>query len=394
MPCSVTATPIDSSVATQALAIAALGASVGGIAIGLLTRPVTGQPARDSALFRPRGLLTVSAIAIALWLIGQGPSVWYRTSYLGTDGIPEILRLTGLIAPIVGLAVAGITALSYQRTAFWIGALLAASWWFLLAATGTRIAVAFPFIFAAAIVTRLFRRKPRPRVLTAVAVGVLGAYFALCTFWLVTALRSVPLGMKGAFDLVAASGLPPIWESQTWGPIGVSLVASVSAAAPIIEASYIHPAPLGVLLANANPLPSGVLSLQTFDPERLWPYSWVPLSFLGEWYAHTKSVGQFGLWFAASICGGIAASIFAEHNLRFFRLIATWLVPVAAIVSIQYSSRNTWRVFSLEAALLLVALLVWLSAQLPVRRMRRHGQVQYRRKTRRTLRKPIEEIMV
>jgi iron complex transport system permease protein len=216
------------------------------------------------------------------------------------------------------------------------------------------MAVALPVVAAIIVLVKIPRRKwyiPVGRVLLAGSL-LMAAIF---TFALSLQARTSPHGIVNLADLFQETlqnqglgGFDPLEAVK-------QLTASISASYPIIEYSTTRPVGLETLIGNANPLPG---TSNDFLLERYEPYLWVPLSMVGESYAQLGWFGQLCLYAAvAAVCGFITNNL-AASRFYILSLAGAGIGLMIAALSIQYSSRMFWRVFSIAVVLAIVSLLV------------------------------------
>lgn len=354
LPESVDSGSVFDSPATAPLVWAAVGAAIASlllpksppsVAAGrspLLSGGVLGTvrntvvEARQTSPTVARAVVVAMIVMYAVWLVGQGPSVLRRFEYNRTDGNQFLLR-AGYTSGIV-LAVAGIFlgASSKSPAIRWVSYGMAFVWFVSLSAVGTRTAVVLPFVFMVLMLRKAFENghfKPFPLV-----IAVLAGVAAVITFGVALAARQYPHGMLNYLALVDG-----VLNSDNLLVFLKRLVASVAASHPITELSAQNLVAPSYLIGNANPLPGTALPIEY---ERLWPWAWVPLSFVGSWYAAMGTLAQVLLFGAMAYTCAIGV-----HNLRAGRLRPVSMIPVGlallmALLCIQYPSRMVFRIFS------------------------------------------------
>ncbi|MFT4124655.1 MAG: hypothetical protein QM662_00285 [Gordonia sp. (in: high G+C Gram-positive bacteria)] len=320
--------------------------------VGRVTTDVGGDQETNGGYLL--AIVVLSLLLYSLWCVGEGPSLLRREIYLATDGNDFLLRTTwpaSLVVALVVLVVGYVSTTPMVRVAA-LGMSLV--WYLSLLSVGTRMACVFPLILGALVLYRAL--SPIRRGFTRIRPGgvVVGSsllVLSIASFGVILTARANPHGLLNLWSLFA--------ELRESGE-GVSrplqqLVSSIAASYPIVEQSMnVHVDP-GVLVGNANPLPG---TANPAELERLWPYEWVPLSFIGTWYVATGPVGQVALF---GVMGWATGQLW--YNLQRSRWGAAAYTAMGfsillGILSIQYSSRMPWRILSVVVALLIIAYVV------------------------------------
>jgi iron complex transport system permease protein len=214
------------------------------------------------------------------------------------------------------------------------------------------MAVAFPAVAALVLIANMVRNR-RLYVLSLVAaVALLG--LAAFTFSVVYAARVMPHGLLNLPGIVQTV----LDRSNSFADHFLipakQLMASVVVAYPLTERSAQYDL-LDILVANANPLPGTSIG-RGF--EVYWPYSWVPLAFVGTWFGATGWLGQVLLFCFMGWTAGYTMANFLRSKLPYLSLLTVAIVLGLGALSIQYTSRNVWRVLSIAVVLLVVSYLV------------------------------------
>lgn len=303
-----------------------------------------------------------SLVAFVIWLLGQGPSFLRRESYAITDGIDFFVRLVGFIGPILGLTalmigIAG-TATKFVRSAQIVLGIL---WFLSCASVGTRVAVVFPLAMLVISLIGVYRHRSIGFVLLNLVLAYASAYAALAAFTLSLAVRGQPHGLLRLNELVKSEIIPPLLDPSNWVVAIQLMVSSVAASVPITELSVSRAPSLNLLVLNANPLPSQLLDLDASGQERLWPFAWIPLSMVGEWYGASGPLGQFLLFFGIALLAAVGVYIGNSSRNPLVVAVVLGMSGIVLAMSIQYPSRSFWRGVSL---LLLITLLARFAARL------------------------------
>jgi hypothetical protein len=351
LPQEIKAVPFAQSTAASAFLWAAVGA---GVAAFLLRK------AERQSSDRPRGqsrnvsiiLIVATIVALVIWLVGSGPSVLSRDTYLASDGILLLLLIgwpLGLLSSMITLVLSVYERDPLVKLGMWS---VAAVWYVAMLSVGTRMAIAYPLVAAIVLIADMVYSR-RIRVSSSIAAVALLGLGAL-TFSVVLAARLMPHGLLNLPDLFSAVFARSDNFADALSTPVKRLSASIFQAYPLTERSTQYDL-LDVLLANANPLPG---SAQPASLERFWPYSWVPLSFVGTWYGATGWFGQVVLFCFMGWVTGTAISNFQRSRFTYASFAVIVLVLGLGILSIEYSSRNVWRVVSIAVIVLVVSYLV------------------------------------
>jgi hypothetical protein len=132
------------------------------------------------------------------------------------------------------------------------------------------------------------------------------------------------------------------------------LCSSIFVAYPLAERSVQYDL-LDILITNANPLPGTAVG-RGF--EVYWPYSWVPLAFVGTWFGATGWIGQVLVFCFMGWTTGYTIANFERSKLPYASLLAIVIALALCALSIEYTSRNVWRVLSIGIVLLIVSYLI------------------------------------
>jgi len=295
-----------------------------------------------------RFMLVAMVVTYGVWLLGQGPSVLNRVEYLQTDGEPTLLRATYPAGVVLALAALWLASNDRSTIVRWATYAMAVVWFVSLSSVGTRTAVAFPLLFA---VIMIRKGTARNRLNAgALIIGCVAAVAVVITFGVTQDARQYPHGLLNYWSLLTG-----VLDGNALTTTLQRLTSSIFAAHPIIERSALTQVDPSFLIANANPIPG---TAQPPELERLWPYEWVPLAFVGTWYSALGTLAQVFLFGSMAYSCGITM-----HNLRLGRLQAASILPVGlavlmALLSIQYPSRMVFRIFSIAVMLAVLSYLV------------------------------------
>lgn len=353
LPPRVVAPTFGTSLATQALLLASIGAALAALVIPRTPQALSSTP--EAWVPSPRAKVTLMALAaagFAAWLLGQGVTFFDREIYGQFSGNEFIVRATFPLGMILAVALLGISAGERNRVLRWSSYATGAAWFVGLTSTASRTALIFPLIGAILMVRRsLASRRLSPLPLAGAAGLVVLAVF---TFSVVLQARSIPHGLLNMPAVVSTVVDTMRSSTDSYLLPAKQLLASIFSSYPIAEQSARYEVGLDVLLGNANILPG---TAQPMELERYWPYAWVPLSFAGCWFGATGWLGQVGLFGAMSWLAGYTTNNIQRGRYRFLAFMPLMLTVIMAALSIQYSSRMVWRVFSVVVLLCVAAYL-------------------------------------
>ncbi|MEO3761523.1 hypothetical protein ABGB19_24995 [Mycobacterium sp. B14F4] len=348
--------PFADSIGATALLWACIGAGLSALLLPSVGR--MNQRAADGAVTefhsRTASIVCVWATlgALALWLIGSGPSTLARDYYLQSDGIKFFL-LVGwplcFLAAIITLVLSVFERDPLLKLSMWV---TVAAVYIVMTAVGTRMAIAFPAVAALVLIANMVRNRRLYVASLMAAVVLLG--LAAFTFSVVYTARAVPHGLLNLPGIVmAVIDRGGSFADLILMPVK-QLVSSIVVAYPLVERSAQYNL-LDILLANANPLPGTSVGR---GYEVYWPYSWVPLAFVGTWFGATGWMGQVLLYCFMGWTTGYTMANFLRSRLQYLWLLTVPIALALGALSIQYTSRNVWRVLSIAVVLLVVSFLV------------------------------------
>jgi iron complex transport system permease protein len=345
------AVPFAQSIGATALLWACIGAGLSALllpAVGRGSKRIAGIGAATIHSRKVSILCFWGTLAgLVIWIIGTGPSFLARNYYLQTDGV-TIFLLVGwplaFLTATVSLVWSVIERDRLLKFSLWA---VAAMVYIVMAAVGTRMALVFPAVAALVLIAGMVRDRRLYVVSLVAAVALLG--LSAFTFSVVYAARVVPHGLLNMPDLVRGV----IDRSNGLGDLLLTPVkqlgASIFVAYPLAERSAQQTDLFSVLIANANPLPGTSLG-RGF--ETYWPYSWVPLAFVGTWFGATGWMGQVLLFCFMGWTTGYTIANFERSKLPYASFMVIPIVLALGALSIEYSSRNVWRVLSIAVVLL------------------------------------------
>lgn len=354
LPADIDAAPFADSLAVKAFLWACIGSGVSAFLVPRMPDSLR-ELKEDTNPSERITVITLVAVVVSfvLFVIGSGPSFFSRQYYLESDGNLFLLRAAFPVGLVLGLVALGQSTIERRRR--WrIAIYVMSTVWFIgLAGVGSRTALAFPLLGAVLIINRCFKeRQLRPMALT-VASGLIA--LAIFTFGVVLKARYVPHGLINLPSVAAAFVQDAVASTDSLLVPMKQLLASIFTSYPLAEHSVIYDVGLPVLIGNANILPGTGLPMEL---ERYWPYDWVPLSFAGSWFGATGAAGQMALFMLFSwVC------CYCSYNLQRSRFQSVVFVPLAlslliSVLSMEYSSRMVWRVFSVALFALFASFLL------------------------------------
>ena len=279
------------SKAVQAFLWASIGAGVSALFI-----PQAPAAVRENKNWVPSKNISITAIifsAISLvgYLIGAGPSILSREVYLDTDGILLFLRVFWPFFILSSFITLALLAVEQHRKLRFCMIGIGVLGFTVMAAAGSRVAVAFPAMGAILIIRHEISQRRLHLPMIAATLILLAT--TVITFSVTLLARWMPHGILNLPSVVEATISNSLASTDSFLLPLKQLTSSVAVSVPDTEMSATYGVDLDVLIANANVLPG---TAQPMELERYWPYEWVPLSFAGSWFGATGWLGQFVLF--------------------------------------------------------------------------------------------------
>lgn len=354
LPSRVVAPAFEQSLASQAFLWASIGAAFAAFLVPRV--PVALAGARGA--WRPSErikivLLTIATGGLVAWIAGVGPAFFNREYYGQFNGNDFLLRAAFPLAMIVGVLVLGMSAGEENRTFRWLIYGTSIAWFVTLVSMASRTALIFPLVGAILMIRAGLTRRRIDIVAVIGATSLLA--LAIFTFAVLLQARGMPHGIINMPTVISTVVDSARSSTDSFLLPLKQLLASIFASVPVAEQSVHYEVGLQVLLGNANILPG---TAQPMELERYWPYEWVPLSFAGCWFGATGWAGQAGLFgFMSWLCSYTGYN-FARGKYHFLSFLPLMLSLLIAVLSLQYSSRMVWRVFSVAIVLCVIGYLV------------------------------------
>lgn len=358
LPASLAVDASRASAGTAAFSCVATGAAAGALLARRCWPDRLPLASSRQILTAPRvatGTQIASAVVFLMWLGGQGPSVLDRQVYLDIDGSHALLAMTNIAGPIIGVLALIVGLVSSDRRTQLTSAALATVWWVVSASVGTRYSVAFPLIAGGGLLLRGLSARTTRSIAFGALAFVAGVLLAIYTFAVAYIVRGMPHGLLNLPTILGSSQLPTM-DPKSWIVPLKWVVSSVTASFPVTDRSVAFAPPWQLLANNLNPAPSFLHQVDAFNFERLRPYVWVPLSFVGESY------GSFGyvacaLGFAAfTFVIGAGAVYVQRKGVGPAAAAMALLCLFFAVFSVQYPSRSVGRIGSF---VLVIPAVVW-----------------------------------
>ena len=354
LPARVVAPAFEQSLATQAFLWASIGAALAAFCVPRVPAALTGARGAWHPSERIKiVLLTIATGGLAAWIVGLGPAFFNREYYGQFNGNDFLLRAAFPLAMVVGVLVLGMSAEEKSRALRWLIYATSIAWFIALVSTASRTALIFPLV-GAILMIRAGLARGRLDILAVMGAASLLA-LAIFTFAVLLQARGMPHGLLNMPNVISTVVESARSSTDSYLLPLKQLLASIFASVPVAEQSVNYEVGLHVLLGNANILPG---TAQPMELERYWPYEWVPLSFAGCWFGATGWAGQVGLFgFMSWVCSYTGYN-FERGKYHFLAFLPLMLSLLIAVLSLQYSSRMVWRVFSVAIVLCVIGYLV------------------------------------
>ncbi len=312
---------------------------------------------REAASLLERYTFWGSLSLLLLWAIGQGPSIFDRNSYLQVDGLVFILRPLAFVAPLAG-ALLFLVAIFFSRKKLFPSYVLGFAWFICLIGVGSRSALLFLGIACAHALVALVRNVARPGGLLGLLLfPPVAVYLMLLSFSATLWARTNPHGLSRMTTMFSNSSTPHLFDLSTWWETISTILISFASIYPIITLSALKPAPLGLLIENSSPFPTEFLGINPNNSlEFLLP--WLPKSLLGEFLGVFGPVGLFLVVFSMAFAAQYFYLKAIKNNAMTIAAIIGASLIAAFLLSLQYPSRVTMRIYSLTYLVPLSVLVV------------------------------------
>ena len=301
---------------------------------------------RESAKSLERFSFAGSFGLLLLWAIGQGPSLFSRNTYLQTDGFLAVLRPLAFAAPLAA-ALLFLVSVLYSKSRRTSAYVLGISWFIVLIAVGSRSALLFLIILVAVVMKILIKNFGKAFGLAGqIFFPPLAFYFLLLSFSATLWARANPHGLSRITILFNNPSSPSLLDLTSWWDTLSALLISFASIYPIVTLSVLKPAPMGLILENSSPLPTEFLGLSPNNSaEFLLP--WLPKALLGEFLGLFGVLGLLLIVFAMALAAEFFYLKATKNNQMTLAAVIGASLIAAFLLSLQYPSRVTMRIYSL-----------------------------------------------
>ncbi len=327
----------------------ALGSFLGNLTLGRFfplqnTFRIFGSIARGSRIVK-----WVGSFSVLIAYFAEGTNILYRESYLGSNGVAVMARISGAIllpslCLIIFLMVKG-----PKGSGNLPNYLIVTLGFLLLLGKGSRAGIVLFLFFLLLFLNSGYSRKSK------VLVIILSPLLTYFLFGLVVESRISPHGII----------MVPQNMMDALGTLNFFYLFKFAIA---LALSWIIVVPLSLgtvtgdrLLQNLNPLLSSGVNPFDFGAggtERLYPYRWVPASSAGQIYEIIGFIGMLLLFYALTlIVQGCLLLKRHEKTLSFSQLSILGFYFFQFPIFLQYSSRNWFRVISIMFLVVFISLL-------------------------------------
>lgn len=283
-----------------------------------------------------RFVATFALIVVFIGYLAEGTSIFLRDTYLGSNGIPALSRVSGaFLLPTLCLAVltmfnqstGSVRMMSYAVTL--IG-------FTLLLGKGSRASIVLFLFFLLSFFTSRFSAKSK------ILLGLLAPLFLFLILGNVIEARVSTHGIfmipRNTIDFFGTASLSNAFK------LGLAYAFSWVIVVPLSLGTVTGER----IIQNLNPLlNSGVnpFDFGSGGTERLYPYRWVPLSSAGQIYEVIGFIGVCLLFYVLTIL--VQGSLLSKGRYKDFsfpQLLILGLYFFQFPIFLQYSSRNWFRV--------------------------------------------------
>jgi hypothetical protein len=285
-------------------------------------------------------IFIVFLVTFFIFILGEGTSIFFRETYLNSNGIGIFARLSGIttlaslgVLVLIGLANKG----SLQATS-----LCLLAWYVFLLSKGTRSS-----LLACSFFVLLFWVHSNSRFRR---ILLFFGYLILSklSFFIVYFCRGEPHGLFRLPKLFLLS----VRDSFEMGLMNLDFILVLLGS--ILFVVILIPMSVGTLdltgvLLNANPLISNISS-RTYDfssdgVERLFPYYWVPTSSAGVLYGAAGTFALVALFSYLSIAYLLVSKLSRETRFDSLRYLVSVIYGVSLFFFLEYSTRIWFRMF-------------------------------------------------
>lgn len=316
----------------------------------------------DSGFSRGK-ILILGILNLFMYVLGQGPSIWNRNSYLSSDGISILERVTNATNLPVSFLVAYYSIFEKKRNLRYTFRFLLLCYFLLILSKGSRLSILI--VLFVIFINLILKSK---NIFIRLASAIVGLLFALITFEVSILSRSVE---HGFFRLPEIYLLALSEQSFTLDKVVSIVIGSLLSVVVVIPRST-DVSSTSLIFKNLNPFfgtSNDPYSFSLDGTERLWPYRWVPLSSAGQIYGLFGPILVFTIFFIATIVLLFASSRILQSKLGIPLLVILNAGFLAQILFyLQYSSRIWIRSFQVFLFLALLSILFSYRKTVPTNR--------------------------
>jgi hypothetical protein len=296
---------------------------------------------------RSKILIQISVFTFVIAILGEGTSILERQRYLGANGFLFLQKVSSVsVLPVLGILTFLLTKQISRRIRNQIYLILFFYWVFFLA-RGSRTAVILLFLI---LVANLARKAPL-RIHMVRSLFII--FMTLLSFQIIFAARTNPHGLLNIPNLIEFDDL--VLNSNS----GIFLLISSLLSWVIVVPLSVNSSGLSVLIKNANPFFGTGLDPYAFGHdgvERLYPFSWVPVSSAGQIYGSLGYFAVFGFFFFLTLL--VLSLTTRMQNYTKISLVVPFTISIYFFqipTFLQYSSRNWFRVVWLYIFLVILS---------------------------------------
>ena len=333
----------------QILFCIALGSFLGNFTLGRYIPLQDTFRVFDSMTRESKTAKWVVSISLLIGYLAEGSSIFFRETYLSSNGIPILARTAGAILLPSLCLVAFVVLKSPSGSRNVLNNFVLGLGFALLLGKGSRAAVVLFVFYLILFLSSPYSRKSKvflicasPLVLYFVFGLVLESRIGAHGIFLIPQNMFEVIGSINAFDLLKyALGLSLSWVIVV--PLSLGTVTGDR------------------LIQNLNPLLSSGANPFDFGSggtERLYPYRWVPASSAGQIYEVIGFIGMLAIFYILTLV--IQGSLLLKQHQRGLSLMQISILGFYFFqfpIFLQYSSRNWFRVLLLIFVIVFISLL-------------------------------------
>ena len=276
-------------------------------------------------------------ITILLLVGGLGKSVLINTSYLDYSGSTTLLRAASAIVPACIIA---LTVGCVRSKHKYLNAALLCCIFLIQMSKGSRTTL---IIGVSIFMLFYFETKSRVKKFLLIPLLIIASQILISISFLVRTNNSGILYLPSLFG----KSLESMSDTESYVASFGKLLASITSWAPTVIAS-IPEGSARMIIRNANPLigsGSDALAYSSEGLERLFPYTWIPLSSLGQIYGAFGAYALVVVMFSVTSIAALSTLTKRKSNsLTIYSILAVGTYISQFPLLFQYSSRIWLRV--------------------------------------------------